>query len=720
MLHFYQKVLIAFFVCLLCIACGVFVVDEYFSSYNNQEQVELNQIKYQYSQFDSSTQEILFTVKTQGVYQVCQKNLPKNNWGNFENIKILNRTHEVQHWLVNENNQICIRFYAGYEATKYSDSGYYRFVNNKENSAPTPVTKLASSQVENRLVYTPVFYQEYSENNYYEPTYPGNEPWFWKRISQKELASISIDPVNVPGKLNRIRIDFWAKTDHPFTYTRNIIPHQLQFSINNNNISEFQFSGKETQAYIDIPMSFDKQSSLNLSVNVSDDSDILGDIIYLDQMVLFFDPDEHMNEIGMFVGKRGQIQIQSGNNLSILELDGREINQIYIVDSKPNLNFWLPTKENLLYIIFPDKDIIQIDEFSIIDLNLIEQSSDGADYLIIGDEKFIEPAETLINYREQQGLITKFVDIQSIFNHYGYGYPEPEAIQAYLKSVLKNWKLKPRYLLLLGDYSFDLKNYRRNPKSTTRPLPSSFIFTQFGGWTVSDSDMVDTDRDGVIDISTGRIPVKQPEELVAVIDKIISYENKIKRRSRIEYVGLLYDDGFQPTTNDYEFQDDRFRIINQSQGIANREMALSEFNNSTFPVLFYMGHGSLTQIGSHNLFGVSDIRKDNQPENYGTLFLFTCLSGYFVHPQVDSLVEELLLSPNTSFSAIVGPTTLTLPENQIWLVNRIANELLNSSPGARIGDVFRSANNEYLLDKGVNLDVLLTFTLFGDPAMTIK
>jgi hypothetical protein len=232
--------------------------------------------------------------------------------------------------------------------------------------------------------------------------------------------------------------------------------------------------------------------------------------------------------------------------------------------------------------------------------------------------------------------------------------------------------------------------------------------------------MVDTDRDGVIDISTGRIPVKQPEELVAVIDKIISYENQIKRTSRIEYVGLLYDDGFQPTTNDYEFQDDRFRIINQSQGIANREMVLSEFNNSTFPVLFYIGHGSLTQIGSHNLFGVNDIRKNNQPENYGTLFLFTCLSGYFVHPQVDSLVEELLLSPNTSFSAIVGPTTLTLPENQIWLVKRITNELLNSSPGARIGDVFRTANNEQLLDKGVNLDVLLTFTLFGDPAMTIK
>ena len=83
---------------------------------------------------------------------------------------------------------------------------------------------------------------------------------------------------------------------------------------------------------------------------------------------------------------------------------------------------------------------------------------EGADYLAIGPEEFLSLADELLTHREAQGLKVMQVPLEGIFDQYNYGFPEPEAIKRFLVEATQIWDIGPKYLLLLGDASYDPRN----------------------------------------------------------------------------------------------------------------------------------------------------------------------------------------------------------------------------------------------------------------------
>jgi len=60
--------------------------------------------------------------------------------------------------------------------------------------------------------------------------------------------------------------------------------------------------------------------------------------------------------------------------------------------------------------------------------------------------------------QEAEGYTVEVVDIEDVYDEYGYGEKTPYALKAFLREANKDWKRKPKYLVLTGDASFDPRN----------------------------------------------------------------------------------------------------------------------------------------------------------------------------------------------------------------------------------------------------------------------
>ncbi len=87
-------------------------------------------------------------------------------------------------------------------------------------------------------------------------------------------------------------------------------------------------------------------------------------------------------------------------------------------------------------------------------------ANNRADYLVITHADFQAQAQRLADLRQQQGLLSKVVDIQDIYDLFGVGEVDPLAIRAFLAYAYQNWSPPaPAYVVLLGDGHYDFRNY---------------------------------------------------------------------------------------------------------------------------------------------------------------------------------------------------------------------------------------------------------------------
>jgi hypothetical protein len=129
----------------------------------------------------------------------------------------------------------------------------------------------------------------------------------------------------------------------------------------------------------------------------------------------------------------------------------------------------------------------------------------GADLIIIAYKDFMTEAQTWANYRISQGLSVKVVNVDEIYNEFNYGSLSSDSIESFLKYAYNNWNHAPQYVLLLGDSSYDSRNYQG--AGFFNYVPTRIVTTVFTE-TGSDDSLVDFDHDGLIEMAIGRIPAR--------------------------------------------------------------------------------------------------------------------------------------------------------------------------------------------------------------------
>lgn len=156
-----------------------------------------------------------------------------------------------------------------------------------------------------------------------------------------------------------------------------------------------------------------------------------------------------------------------------------------------------------------EQNLLNYQSLPSVDFNRVRQTDeDNVEYIIIvpDDQDFISWAETLKQWRSEQGIITGITTLTEI------GGNDATLIENYIDNAYNNWDIPPVAVLLLSDYEDSGDLY-----GITSPTWNTYC--------TSDNIYADIDSDDLPDLTIARIPAQTPEHLEIMINKILDYED---------------------------------------------------------------------------------------------------------------------------------------------------------------------------------------------------
>ncbi|MFY9607363.1 MAG: C25 family cysteine peptidase [Blastocatellia bacterium] len=347
------------------------------------------------------------------------------------------------------------------------------------------------------------------------------------------------------------------------------------------------------------------------------------------------------------------------------------------------------------------------------------ESSHAADLLIITHHAFSASLAPLKAHRQRQGFDVEIVDIEDIYDEFSFGEKRPEAVKAFLSLISANWKRAPRFVLLVGDASFDARDYLGTGDLDF--VPTKLIDTLYLE-TASDDWFADFNDDGLAEMFVGRLPVRTSSETAALVSKIVGYDS-FDGKSVIAGRSVLLvadkNDGFN-----FEQASEQLReLVPAGIGVqeifrgrlddAAAKKQLIEAINAGKSIVNYIGHGS-TNVW-RDLFTNDDALSLNNQQRLPLFVTMTCLNGFFHDPVIASLGEGLLKSERGGAIAVWASSGLTDPAQQTAMNQQAYRLLFDAAGKPTLGEVTAKAKSA-VRDK----DVRRTWILLGDPTSRLR
>ena len=340
-------------------------------------------------------------------------------------------------------------------------------------------------------------------------------------------------------------------------------------------------------------------------------------------------------------------------------------------------------------------------------------NTNGADLLIISHKSLIANAAPLASLREGQGMSVSVIDVEDIYDEFSYGVHTVRAIKDFLLLAATTWIKPPRYVILLGDASYDPRNYMGRGELDF--VPTKLVDATYNE-TASDDWLTDFNNDGSADIPVGRLPVRTAAQADLVISKIVNFSPANVPASAL----LVADD---PTGYYFNFE----QANDEVQSLLPGDVTVLRVNRRTDPnahanvianlnagqqLVNYSGHGNVdTWSGTFNSTDATALTNNNK---LPFVVVMDCLNGYFHDPTLEGIAEALIKAPNGGAVAAFASSGLTIPDGQHDMSKRLYTLLYGSQPIA-LGDAVKQAKNAT-----TDIDVRRTWILFGDPSMSIR
>lgn len=347
-----------------------------------------------------------------------------------------------------------------------------------------------------------------------------------------------------------------------------------------------------------------------------------------------------------------------------------------------------------------------------------------ADYVVIGNREFLRAAEPLLVHRRSQGLRIAGVPTEELFSEFGFGETNPQAIQDFVAYAYHEWRApSPRYVLLLGDATFDFKDYLQT--GVVNHVPSRIVKTTYL-WTASDPSYAAVNGDDILpDLAIGRLPASDADELRVMVDKILAYETGgvgldapvVLVADNADGAGHFEADADELATSVLAERNPRRIYLSQLGTTAARDEILGAFDGGA-SLVSYIGHGAIHLWADENVFNTGNVSSLTPQSQQPLLLTMNCLNGYFHFPYFDSLAEALVKADGKGAIAALSPSGLSLNAP----ANRYHEALLReifSSRHERLGDAVLSAQESYAAT-GAFPELLSIYHLFGDPALRIR
>jgi MYXO-CTERM domain-containing protein len=299
----------------------------------------------------------------------------------------------------------------------------------------------------------------------------------------------------------------------------------------------------------------------------------------------------------------------------------------------------------------------------------------------------------------------QLADVQDVYDEQGFGDKSAAAIRAFVQRARAAWRTPPRFVLLVGDATFDPRNFLG--KGDLDFIPTRLIDTA-SMETASDDWFVDGDLDGVPEIAIGRLPVRTPAQADAIVGKLLGYAGK----DDLSRGGLFVTDtddvdldfSGASTAGEAKVSDimpvDRF----QRTTSGTPDVLLNKLGAGPF-LVNYIGHGSVeVWDGLLNSTQAAALTNDHA----SIYVVMNCLNGFFHDLYTTSLAESLITAPQGGAVAVWATSSLAeyapQPAFDQEFLMRLSRTSLGEAAVAAKGRITDS-------------DTRRTWMLFGDPTL---
>jgi hypothetical protein len=289
-------------------------------------------------------------------------------------------------------------------------------------------------------------------------------------------------------------------------------------------------------------------------------------------------------------------------------------------------------------------------------------SADNAADMVIVTHPDFHPAGSDLVWqaylaRRSASMRVMTVDIEQIYDAYSYGLVDPTAIRSFLQAAAAAWGRPPKYVLLVGDASYDYKNYTGDPLN--KNWVPTMMFEDLGDYTYmgrypSDAWFADVDGDGYPDSAVGRLPARSYAEFAGMLTKIMAYENQDLSGTWYKSATYLADTWTQDWEQVFEEANDALRAAYTPPPWGSLRLYFHDapWNGtdadgfaaalrSAWPssaLMHYSGHSGISSLGNHYAFFTSYPSRN-------------CTGGTCSSSDVD-LLPSITLPPGTTWAPL--------------------------------------------------------------------
>lgn len=390
--------------------------------------------------------------------------------------------------------------------------------------------------------------------------------------------------------------------------------------------------------------------------------------------------------------------------------------------------------------------------------------------IIPTSQEFLDQAERLKTFHEQHdGLKTRIVPADELFNEFSSGTPDTNAYRRYLKMLYDRAETDeemPRFLLLFGDCAWD---NRMNTKAWKGHDPDHFLlchesensFSQVRCYVdenyfcyLDDGEGSNPQTSDRADIAVGRFPVRSQLQAQVMVDKTISYVENKNAGDWQNTVMVMGDDGngnihmrqavtsadfllaANPGMNVKQVMWDAYNRVSSATGNFYPDVSalIKQQQANGALIMDYIGHGSPTTFSHERVLGYSDF--ENFTNTNLSLWITAGCDFMPFDGQVDNIGEAAVLNNRGGAVAFFGTARTVYTNGNVLINTQFLKALFERDATGRfnsIGEAQRLAksrilssvfvgydekgNAQYSSDKSVNK---LQYALLGDPAIVLN
>ena len=375
------------------------------------------------------------------------------------------------------------------------------------------------------------------------------------------------------------------------------------------------------------------------------------------------------------------------------------------------------------------------------------------DYIVITQGSLLPQAQRLIQFHQQQnGLKTIVVTTDQVYNEFGSGIPDPTAIRDFVKMYYDKFKNNPntkaKYLLLLGDASYDYKDRITGNTNMVPAYENNFSLDPLATYTsddfygfLDDNEDINSTATNDLDIGIGRVPANNIDEAKDFVDKEVAYMDSRSLGSWRNNMLFIADDEDQnlhlqdaevitntvsTTAPVFDIQKIYLDAFQQENGAGGshypkvNEAINNQVYNGTL-IWNYNGHGGSNRLAEETILDQEMVNSWNNPYHLPLFITATCDFAPYDNPFINSLGENILLRPKNGGIALMTTTRPVYAfSNRIMNNNYIQFALQPDANGKyrTLGDAVKDAKN-YTYQTSGDIANNRKFTLLGDPALTL-